>query len=54
MFKPQPGVWLPVTLLGVVLLWRQNLSLKSLTSASTEPVSPTPESQLALPKEESC
>ena len=48
------ALWLPVTLLGLVLLWRQNLSLKTLTSANAEPVSSTQESQLTFPKEESC
>ena len=32
-------LWLPVTLLGLVLLWRQNLSLKTLTGAAGEVVS---------------
>ncbi len=57
------ALWLPVTLLGLVLLWRQNLSLKTLagknlidrtgetTGASAEPESATPESQLTLPQE---
>jgi len=55
------ALWLPVTLLGLVLLWRQNLSLKNLTSATgknltsatAEPVSSNLETQLAWPKEES-
>ena len=55
------ALWLPVTLLGLVLLWRQNLSLKTLTAttkAIADPASSTPESQLAesqlaMPKEES-
>ena len=51
------ALWLPVTLLGLVLLWRQNLSLKTLTSANAEPEASTPESQLAWtqkePREES-
>jgi len=54
------ALWLPVTLLGLVLLWRQNLSLKTLTSektltsATAEPVSSTLGSPIALPEEESC
>ena len=49
-------LWLPVTLLGLVLLWRQNLSLKTLTAttgATAEPVSSSLESQSASPREES-
>ena len=43
------ALWLPVTLLGLVLLWRQNLSLKNLAgknlaSTAAEPLSSTPES----------
>ena len=52
------ALWLPVTLLGLVLLWRQNLSLKTLSTApggnrpavtgtATEPESPAGDSQLA-------
>ena len=46
------ALWLPVTLLGLALLWRQNLSLRNLTSATAEPVSSPQESQLAWPQED--
>jgi hypothetical protein len=51
------ALWLPVTLLGLLLLWRQNLSLKDLTGknitrTTPEPVSSALESRLAWPQKE--
>ena len=56
------ALWLPVTLLGLVLLWRQNLSLKALTGRNLAGKNPTDspnslvttglESQIALSGED--
>ncbi len=48
-FRHLVALWLPVNLVGLALLWTQNISLKQLTSAPSIPASPAPVSEAGHP-----